>query len=116
MSEPSQDIVPDLGTLHRVCILENILLKAGLGSRGIDAATSSESSPLEGSPFRETVPSTENDPVVTTNGVSPEPTEPSPALKAASEMPDGPREHNAKALKHLTHSLPSALAPFFQGQ
>lgn len=116
MSEPSQDIVPDLGTLHRACILENILLKAGLGSRGIDAATSPESSPLEGSPFRETAPSAENDPAVTTNGVSPEPDESSPALQLTSEKLDGPREHNAKALKHLTHSLPSALAPFFQGQ
>lgn len=116
MSEPSQDVVPDLGTLHRACILENILLKAGLTSRGIDAATSPESSPLEGSPIRETAPSAENEPAVTTNGVPPEPTESSPAPKPASEKPDGPREHNAKALKHLTHGLPSALAPFFQGQ
>jgi len=40
MGDSSQDMVPDLGTLHHVCIWEDIILKAGLTLKGIDALTS----------------------------------------------------------------------------
>jgi E3 ubiquitin-protein ligase HUWE1 len=119
MGDSSVDVVPDLGTLHRACIWENILLKAGLTSKGIDSATSPDASPLERSPSRTSAPLTENDPSITTNGVQPEASnmeESSSVPKAELANPEGPREHNAKALKHLTHGLPSSLAPFFQGK
>ena len=118
MSDPSQDAVPDLGTLHRACIWENILLKAGLTSKGIDSTTSPDASPLERSPSRASAPPAENDPSITTNGIQPEPAdmETLPDPKLEPTKPEGPREQNAKALKHLTHGLPSSLAPFFQGR
>jgi E3 ubiquitin-protein ligase HUWE1 len=57
--------------------------------------------------------------LITTNGVQPEPSnvESSSSIpKVEATKPEGPREYNAKALKHLTHGLPSSLAPFFQGK
>lgn len=118
MGDPSQDVIPNLGTLHRVCIWENILLKAGLTSQGIDMTTSPEASPLERSPTRNSTLLMENDPSITTNGVPPEPlsdVDSSSTARTDSSKPEGPREHNARALKHLTHGLPSSLTPFFQG-
>lgn len=117
MGDPAEDAVPDLGTLHRACIWENILLKAGLTSKGIDSIMSPDASPLERSPSRASAPLAENDLSITTNGVQPELSnvESSSVPKLEPTKPEGPREHNAKALKHLTHGLPSSLAPFFQG-
>jgi E3 ubiquitin-protein ligase HUWE1 len=119
MGDPAFDAVPDLGTLHRACILENILLKAGLTSKGIDSTTSPDASPLERSPSRASAPLAENDPSITTNGVQPEALnveESSSVPKAELAKSEGPREHNAKALRHLMHGLPSSLTPFFQGK
>lgn len=45
MGNSSQDVVPELGALHR---WENISLKVGL--KGITTLTSAEASPLEKSP------------------------------------------------------------------
>lgn len=118
MGDPALDAVPDLGTLHRACILENILLKAGLTSKGIDSTTSPDASPLERSPSRASA-LVENDPSITTNGVQPEALnveESSSMPKAEPAKLEGPREHNAKALRHLMHGLPSSLTPFFQGK
>jgi E3 ubiquitin-protein ligase HUWE1 len=129
MGNSSQDIVPDLGTLHRVCIWENILLKAGLTLKGINALTSAEASPLERSPSRSVSAPLEDDSevMVTANGVPPEPELESSSTPAevegssTSSVPrgevskaEGPREQNAKALIHLMQGLPTALAPFFQ--
>jgi hypothetical protein len=132
MGNQSEDVVPDLGTLHRACIWENILLKAGLTLKGIDTLASAEGSPLERSPSRGASAPLENYPaagMVTTNGVPPEPEPDSFSAPAdGGRFPsitwhrsealklEGPREQNAKALKHLTQGLPTALAPFFQGK
>jgi E3 ubiquitin-protein ligase HUWE1 len=118
MSDSAQDAVPDLGALHRACIWENILLKAGLTSKGIDPTMSADASPLERSPSRGSAPLAENDPSATPNGVQPESLnmESSHMPKSEHTKPESPREYNAKALKHLTHGLPSSLAPFFQGE
>lgn len=116
MGSGSPDVVPDLGALHRACIWENIFLKAGLTARGIDTLPSPVSSPLEQSPARPSVPLPEADGASSTNGVQGESTTTpvSPPQPSASKQ-GGTQELNAKALKHLTHGLPSTLAPFFQG-
>jgi E3 ubiquitin-protein ligase HUWE1 len=121
MGEGSPEIVGNLGDLHRVSIWENIVLKAGLASKGVNITSTPAGSPLERSPDRLSVGLPETD-GATPNGVQPElssaPGEASPsspATKQDSSKQDGPREHNARALKHLTHGLPGALAPFFQG-
>lgn len=128
MGNSYQNVVPDLGTLHRTCIWENILLKAGLTLKGIDTLASIEGSPLERSPSRGASLPLENDltaGTATTNSVPPEP---DPFSTPADEghlstlrrgevtKPEGPQELNAKALKHLMQGLPTALAPFFQGK
>lgn len=116
MGTDAQDAVPGLGTLHRACIWESILLKAGLASRGIEATSLDESSPDEAA-AAPPAPLAGNTLSGTTNGIQPESTISESPLKSQAHVnqPDGAREHNAKALQHLTHGLPSALAPFFQG-
>jgi E3 ubiquitin-protein ligase HUWE1 len=121
MGDGSPEIVGNLGDLHRVSIWENIVLKAGLALSGVNVTLTPAGSPLERSPDHVSVALPETD-GATPNGVQPESTSApgeasssSPATGQDSPKLDGPREHNAKALKHLTHGLPSALAPFFQG-
>jgi E3 ubiquitin-protein ligase HUWE1 len=115
MGESASGIVSDLGALHRVSIWQNIVLKAGLSSKGIDV-TPTPSSPLDGSPDHVDLPLPEAD-AATPNGVQPETSIALTSVSAKPESPkrDGPREHNAKALKHLTNGLPNALSPLFQG-
>ncbi|CAK5281578.1 unnamed protein product, partial [Mycena citricolor] len=122
MSHSTNETLKGLGSLHRVSVLENILLKAGLVARGIEVeATPSPSSP-EGSPEQSPVALPE-----ASNGIPNGPTSASgeqSAPVAASPVPTptpspaagGRLQQNAAALKHLTHGLPSSLAPFFQGQ
>ncbi|KAJ7770214.1 hypothetical protein DFH07DRAFT_269298 [Mycena maculata] len=114
MSSTTPEVVKDLGSLHRATIWENIVLKAGLISKGIDIAATPSSSPLEATPEQTTIPLPDNEAVAMTspNGVQPE-TVSNPAPSSGGIKHDG-RQHNATAIKHLTHGLPSSLAPFFQ--
>jgi E3 ubiquitin-protein ligase HUWE1 len=115
MGEPPK-VIRELGALHRASIWENILFKADMVAMGMDVGPSSQGSPLGRSPSHSWVPLPEPNVGVTANGVQPGPV--STPTQSSSSVPlkvDSPREKNAKALKHLTHGLPSALAPFFQG-
>ncbi|KAJ6593931.1 hypothetical protein B0H19DRAFT_1215807 [Mycena capillaripes] len=114
MSNTTPEVVKDLGSLHRATIWENIVLKAGLISKGIDIAATPSSSPLEASPEQSTIPlpDPETTTITSTNGVQPEAaSDPTPL---SGDSKESSRQHNATALKHLTHGLPSSLAPFFQ--
>ncbi|KAJ7132750.1 hypothetical protein C8R43DRAFT_929975 [Mycena crocata] len=115
MSNTTPEVVKALGSLHRATIWENIVLKAGLISRGIDVAATPSSSPLEATPEQNTLPLPDPDaaPMSNPNGVQPE-TAPTPAPFSSDLKQTNSRHHNATALKHLTHGLPSSLAPFFQ--
>jgi len=110
----------DLGSLHRAGIWENVVLKAALASRGIDVMSTPDNSPPDRSPVRGSVPLPE--PIAPLhNGIGPEYSPAAVEANAPGETTapvksDGPRERMAKALKHLTHGLPSSLAPFFQGK
>ncbi|KAF5386145.1 hypothetical protein D9615_002574 [Tricholomella constricta] len=118
MSNTSPEVVADLGSLHRSSIWENIALNVGLASRGIAVKASPLSSPLGRTPNQSStfLPDGEggSHPIygepnfmdgVQSNTVS---------SSRDSSKPEGPQELNSVALKHLTHGLPSALAPFFQ--
>ncbi|KAJ6625623.1 hypothetical protein B0H10DRAFT_1782772 [Mycena sp. CBHHK59/15] len=115
MSNTAPQVVTDLGSLHRAAIWENIVLKAGLVSKGIDIVATPSPSPLEATPEQATIPLP--DPAAATisspNGVQPE-TSSNPTPSSGESKQDDSRQHNATALKHLTHGLPSSLAPFFQ--
>jgi E3 ubiquitin-protein ligase HUWE1 len=117
MVNASPKIVSDLGALHRASIWENISLKAGLESKGIDVPHTPNDSPREGSPDSSSNAGlTTSTATATANGMPPEhPTSETSPRTVDSSQQDGPREHNAQALKHLTHGLPSSLSPFFQG-
>ncbi|KAG6372318.1 hypothetical protein JVT61DRAFT_7758 [Boletus reticuloceps] len=114
MSDPPK-VVMDLGALHRASIWENILFKAHIASKGIELGISGHGSPLERSPSHISVSLPEPTSFgVVANGVA---ADSSGARSPTSVLPlkkETPVDKNAKALKHLTHGLPSALAPFFQ--
>ncbi|KAF7361866.1 hypothetical protein MVEN_00531100 [Mycena venus] len=114
MSNTTPEVVKSLGSLHRATIWENIVLKAGLISKGIDIAATPSASPLEASPEQSTIPlpDAETATMTSANGVQPEPT--SNPAPSSGDSKDDSRQQNAAALKHLTHGLPSSLAPFFQ--
>ncbi|KAF9227402.1 hypothetical protein BS17DRAFT_727628 [Gyrodon lividus] len=115
MSDPPK-VVMDMGALHRAFIWENILFKAHIASKGIELTSNGHGSPLERSPSHVSVPLPEpTGSNVFANGVAPDT---SGAESSSASMSPLKREtiidKNAKAVKHLTHGLPSALAPFFQ--
>ncbi|KAG1839040.1 hypothetical protein DFJ58DRAFT_860626 [Suillus subalutaceus] len=114
MSDPPK-VVKELGALHRASVWENILFKADIVAKGMEVGPSSQGSPLGRSPSHGSIPLPEPNVGVIANGVQPG-SAPIPAQSSSPASPkiDTPREKNAKALKHLTHGLPSALAPFFQ--
>ncbi|KAK1218494.1 E3 ubiquitin-protein ligase tom1 [Marasmius sp. AFHP31] len=120
MSNTSPQVVSDLGSLHRVSIWENIILKKGLSDEGIELPRTPGSPSLEGTPEHTNVDLPEQNgpggPSSALNGNTTDGIGPTPAATPPKETPVkvGPRENNALALKHLTHGLPSALAPFFQ--
>lgn len=111
MAGSSPQTITDLGALHRVIVQENITLKSGLTIKGIDLANTPSLSPLDGSPAQtpQALPSTDTSAV--TNGDAPQRNPNS--LKTPDERPE--RQHNAAALKHLTHGIPASLSPFFVG-
>ena len=112
----SPEVIRNLGALHRATIWENIVLNVGLLSRGIEVKTTPPSSPFRRTPNQSStnLPDGENtannaDPVQLITQTMTGTTSPSTPCK-------GPRHQNSLALKHITHGLPSALAPFFQGE
>lgn len=123
MSNTAPQVVKDLGALHRTSIWENIVLKVGLAAKGIDVLQTPSLSPLERSPDQLAIglPDAAGPaPSAATNGAVDDAQAGAPPSSTTKEpeipKAGSPREHNATALKHLTHGLPSSLAPFFQGQ
>ncbi|KAJ7647304.1 hypothetical protein FB45DRAFT_975025 [Roridomyces roridus] len=110
MNSTTPDVVKNLGSLHRVAIWENIILKAGLVTKGIDIPATPISSPLEATPEQTSIPLPDGEVQVTIqNG------EAGATVPVAATVPqDSSLHHNATAIKHLTHGIPSSLAPFFQ--
>ncbi|KAH7888738.1 hypothetical protein F5I97DRAFT_2004510, partial [Phlebopus sp. FC_14] len=112
MAEPAR-VVKDMGVLHSASIWENILFKAHITSKGIELGISGQGSPLDQSPSHVSVSLPEPSGVLA-NGVQ---VDPSGVTSSQCVLPlkkETARDKNAKALKHLTHGLPSAMAPFFQ--
>ncbi|KAG7098569.1 hypothetical protein E1B28_000502 [Marasmius oreades] len=120
MSNTSPQVVSDLGSLHRVSVWENIILRKALSGIGIELPRTPGSSSLEGSPDQGNIDLPDQNGLLTNStalngsadGQNTTPSSVTPPKESPVKM--GPREHNAFALKHLTHGLPSALAPFFQ--
>ncbi|KAJ7462340.1 hypothetical protein B0H11DRAFT_2175426 [Mycena galericulata] len=115
MGSTTPEVVKDLGSLHRATIWENIVLKAGLISKGIDIAATPSSSPLEATPEQTAIPLPDPEAAAGTsqNGVQLE-TVSNPVPLSSDMKQHSSRHQNATAVKHLTHGLPSSLAPFFQ--
>ena len=110
-------VMPDLGAVHRACLWENIVLKAGLTSLGVDVAASpddlsDESSPVQASAATPAAGNTSHTGVARRRS-NPEDlplTDPDDDNEAK-----GPRGHNSRALLYLAHGFSAALAPLWQG-
>ncbi|KAJ9117613.1 hypothetical protein QFC22_004463 [Naganishia vaughanmartiniae] len=100
----------DLGQLHRACIWENILLKNKMASfklkDGPQTKIIAPTSTLEGvhSPALERSELAASMPAVTSDSQD------VPLIEAHAE-----KEPNFGTVKHIAHSIPAMLTPFFQG-
>lgn len=117
MGNGSPEIVPDLGSLHRACIWENIVLKKELLSQGVAAPGALAS--LGGSDPSVTAASAVAQ-VAESAGVSDEVIESlsgsAPDVgEVKNDTKDTLRGRNAQALRHVVTQIPAALAPLFQG-
>ncbi|KZT26754.1 hypothetical protein NEOLEDRAFT_1062431 [Neolentinus lepideus HHB14362 ss-1] len=119
MGRGSPEIVPELGSLHRACVWENIIFKAGLASKGVDLVSSPSESVLD-----EETPGESPD-LMDEGGISSPANGARVADGAHADQPEGlsprkddskkdtTRDHNAKALHHLLKQIPSSLSPLF---
>ncbi|KAL0569802.1 E3 ubiquitin-protein ligase tom1 [Marasmius crinis-equi] len=114
MSNTSPQVVSDLGSLHRVSIWENIILKKGLSDEGIELPRTPGSPSVEGSPDHANIDLPEQNGASNALNGNTNELSTTPAVTPPKETPVkmGPREHNALALKHLTHGLPTMVKMF----
>ena len=116
MNSIPRQVLADLGALHRASLWENIILQPGLTSKGIELPSSTPPPAEEGSSGVTTITAPVTDGTlagVTTDVNAGTVTTNAKAGQATKHQ--SPRAWNASALKHITHGLPNALAPFFQG-
>ena len=119
----SNNILLSLGSLHRSCLWENIVLNAGLQAQGIidasSAAISGAATPAvvenENAEPEENSVSGAAGPSSIDTSATQGALAAAPIKKSVPQM-SGPRFQNATAFKHITHGIPNALAPFFQGE
>lgn len=122
MSNSTPEVIMNLGALHRTTIWENIALKKAFADIGIDIAHTPLPSPIDGTPEQPLAPLPEVVDNTTASSTAPNGVEESnspsttPLPPTDTEKTLGPLEHNAAALKHLSHGLPNALMPFFTGE
>ncbi|KAH9963908.1 hypothetical protein BC827DRAFT_99895 [Russula dissimulans] len=111
MGTGASEILPDLGTLHRFCMWENVVLKSQVPEKESEPEGNALLSSLQ-SPGQP--PSSE--PAVAANGAHTSSTTVTPTEVPSQEGPrdSDPREENAKAFRHLATQIPGALSPFFQ--
>ncbi|PCH43593.1 hypothetical protein WOLCODRAFT_75349 [Wolfiporia cocos MD-104 SS10] len=118
VGQSANDILPELGALHRACVWENIVLKAGLTSLKVDTPLASDINADSPTPSTVTPSATvDADPASAsmTNGVVAEPSSSNDVQPGTVESAkDSPRVLNARIFKHLASQIPTSLAPFFQ--
>jgi E3 ubiquitin-protein ligase HUWE1 len=110
-------VMPDLGAVHRACLWENIVLKAGLTSLGVDVAAASDYLSGEDSPVQASTPTPA---AGNTSHTGVARRRPNPEDLPLTDPDDeheakGPRVHNSRALLYLAHGFSAALAPLWQG-
>jgi E3 ubiquitin-protein ligase HUWE1 len=112
LGSSSGGVVPELGTLHRLGIWEDIALKAGLAYKGLDTPHSTPRTPF--------LPPNDLPPSDSSHQRSD--SRPIPSAENTTQQghelvkeKESVREQNVRALKHLAHALPASLSPFFLG-
>lgn len=120
----ANDILLELGSLHRSCVWDDVLLRFDpvFGSTEVVPGWQS----LVDLPATPALPSTPipglNPPDLSsaasaTNGVQGRAAALGSSTTLVAQVPkkDGPKEQNARALKHLASQIPTVMASFFQG-
>lgn len=121
-------ILLELGSLHRTCVWDNILLKSDPVFSSVESMTGGlfawsslvdpqiaptlPSTPVPGSTLTEPTSATS-----VANGVQAQAGTTTSSILPIVQAPkkEGPKEQNARALKYLAGQIPNALASFFQG-
>ena len=106
--------LPHLGSLHRSCMWENIVLKNAFANKGLSSSSSATSSSedIGNSAFSaDAVLEASNNTI--TEGTTDQPTE-NKTDSNESKKPDDPRQKNAHALRHIVSQIPNSLGSFFQ--
>ncbi|THH30438.1 hypothetical protein EUX98_g3760 [Antrodiella citrinella] len=121
LARSANNVLADLGALHRACIWNNVLVKAHpiFGAVDVTAvpdllqalearlSSTGASSPEDNAPAPNNV----------SNGAQSQPSSSTVVGGSFGSVPkqeDGVREQNAKSLKHLSNQIPSTLSSFFQ--
>lgn len=117
------NVLPELGALHRACTWVNVLVKSHPVFGSVDVTPIPDllqalESRLTPSPSRQDDAPAGN----SANGASGSDAPGASSSAGTSstlgepKKEDGPKEQNAKALKHLSTQIPSTLSSFFQGK
>jgi E3 ubiquitin-protein ligase HUWE1 len=114
----SNNVLLSLGSLHRSCLWENIVLKGDESPGSPDAATGlpSSVSPTDMSTLLSPAPVTAAASSEVNGTQSAESSSATPKPESRTSKHKDPKECNIRALKHLASQLPYALAPFYQGE
>lgn len=129
VNKNANNVLVNLGALHRSCVWDNILLKAdpifgsAANSFNLEGWPSLEPQIISGLVTPNLVGSSQADGVApnSANGVQTDGPNASSAAAPSSTTPQEPKneegvaERNAKALKHISNQIPTCLVTFFQG-
>ncbi|TCD71204.1 hypothetical protein EIP91_011682 [Steccherinum ochraceum] len=120
LAQSAHDVLPELGALHRACTWSNVLVKSHPVFSAVDVtaapdllqALESRLSPVAGNQADDAPAASATNgaqgqvPVAFGSNVA--------SASPSAKKEDGPREQNAKGLKHLSTQIPSTLSSFFQ--
>ncbi|KAI0633753.1 hypothetical protein C8Q77DRAFT_809629 [Trametes polyzona] len=109
----------DLGSLHRACVWENIVLKATLSAQDASATPTPATSSPQGQPGQEPQAATSSGErsgassatAVGANGAA---TTDAAVATPPAKKEEKPKDKNANGLKHIVSQIPTSLSPFFQ--
>ncbi|KAI0766838.1 hypothetical protein BD413DRAFT_614840 [Trametes elegans] len=118
---PKPSLLADLGSLHRACVWENIVLKAALSTQDANAAptpsvSTSTTAVQSAQNTQSSTPAGERageglSAAVAANGAT---TGDASAATPIAKKEEKPKDKNANGLKHIVSQIPTSLAPFFQ--
>jgi E3 ubiquitin-protein ligase HUWE1 len=115
MGPDAPKIIPDLGSLHRACIWENIVLKKQLPDHTVEVGGREEKEAAAAALGQNTDAEGSSTEQASTSAGAANADVNVQESSATTEKPT-PKKKNSQALKQLVTQIPAALAPLFQGK